>query len=362
MSTAGTNLAPPEPAANPAARLDAVRRRDASADGKFVYSVRTTGIYCKPSCPSRPAKTENIAFHAGPAEAEAAGFRPCRKCRPDGATTSTTDHAGAVARACRLLAEAEDAPDLASLSAAVHLSPSHFHRLFKATTGITPRAYFAAERHRRLKAGIERGESITTAIYGAGYGSSSRFYESATQRLGMRASDFRHGAANEPIRFALGECSLGTILVAATAKGIVTIELGDDPQTLIESLQARFARSELVGGDADFEQTVAAVITAVESPSRAAALPLDIRGTAFQERVWRALTEIPTGETRTYTEIAASIGQPSATRAVANACGANALAVVIPCHRVIRTDGGLGGYRWGIDRKQALLARESRKS
>ncbi len=341
-------------------RWRAVEERRVDADGQFVYSVRSTGIYCKPSCPSRPKRRANVAFHAGPAEARAAGFRACKRCRPDAAGNTPEDDAGSalVARACALIAAAEEAPSLEALAAAVGLSPFQLHRLFKSVTGVTPKAYAAAERARRLRQGLDSDTSITTAIYDAGYNSSSRYYETAGARLGMRASDVRKRAAGQSIRFAIGDCSLGCILVAATERGICAIEFADRPETLVERLQQRFAEANLVGGDADFEATVASVVAAVEMPARAASLPLDIRGTAFQERVWQALRAIPPGTTATYAEVAARIGLPASTRAVANACGANGLAVAIPCHRVVRTNGGLGGYRWGIERKEQLLALE----
>lgn len=351
-------LTAPAPAADPDGELwQAVLRRDASADGRFVYAVRTTGVYCRPSCPSRPARRENVSFHADGAAARAAGFRACKRCRPD-EHASRHPHADAVARACRLIDEAEEAPDLDALASTAGLSKFHFHRVFKAITGLTPAGYAAARRARRLTEALPASGSVTEALYDAGYGSASRFYAGASQRLGMAPSAYRRGGDGEAIRFAVGQCSLGAILVAATASGVCAITMGDDPERLVRDLEDRFPRASLVGGDTAFEATVAAVVGLVENPGAGADIPLDVRGTAFQERVWRALREIPPGRTASYTEVAARIGAPAAVRAVAQACGANPAAVAIPCHRVVRTDGSLSGYRWGVERKRQLLERE----
>ena len=364
-SSFATAAAAPPPAAAPTAqsyasdeaRLVAVRGRDASADGRFVYSVATTGVYCRPSCAARPARRENIAFHADGAAARDAGFRPCRRCRPDEPPLAAR-HAAAVAVACRALDEGEEAPSLTALAKMVGMSPYHFHRVFKAATGVTPKAYASARRAARLRAGLEGGERVTDAIFDAGYGSSSRFYEHAGERLGMTPAAFRDGGRDVVLRFAVGRCSLGAVIVAASERGIAAIEFGDDPQHLVEGLQDRFPKATLIGGDADFEELVARVVGFVEAPTSGLDLPLDVRGTAFQERVWRALRAIPAGTTATYTDVAATIGMPKAVRAVAQACAANPAAVAIPCHRVVRTDGSLSGYRWGIERKRALLERE----
>ena len=338
--------------------FDAIRRRDRAFDGRFVFSVRTTGVYCRPSCAARLARRENVAFHATCEDAERAGFRACLRCKPKEASQADR-HAAAVARACRLIDAAEEAPSLAALAKAAGLSRYHFHRVFKDVMGVTPKEYGDGLRARRLKEALPGAGSVTAAIYEAGYGSASRVYENAAARLGMRPGAYRDGGTGAEIRFAVGECSLGAILVAATERGVCAIELGDDANALVESLQDRFPRARLVGGDAGFEELVAAVVGLVEEPRRAVDLPLDLRGTAFQERVWQALRQIPAGETRSYAEIAALIGQPSAARAVALACAANPTAVAIPCHRVVRTDGSLSGYRWGVERKRALLAREA---
>ncbi len=340
-------------------RWAAVVARNAAADGKFFYSVRTTGVYCRPSCGARTPRPENVAFHASTDEAERAGFRPCKRCKPNQASTAAP-HADRVAALCRLIESAERAPSLAELARHAGMSAWHLHRVFKSVTGLTPRAYAAAHRARRVRVALERSGTVTEAIYGAGYNSSGRFYEESNHLFGMAPSDYRAGGANTEIRFAVGECSLGSILVAASARGVCAILLGDDPDRLVRDLQARFANAVLVGGDATFEQVVAQVVGFVEAPRLGLDLPLDVRGTAFQQRVWQALREISPGETASYTEIAKHIGAPKAVRAVAGACAANTLAVAIPCHRVVRNDGGLAGYRWGVARKHALLEREAK--
>lgn len=339
-------------------RWAAVAARDPAADGTFWYSVDSTGVYCRPSCPSRRARPEHIRFHASREQAEAAGYRPCRRCRPD-LPPLAERRAELVARACRLIERAESPPPLAELAARLGVSGFHLHRIFKVVTGLTPRAYAQAHRARRVRERLEAGEAVTSAIYDAGFNAPSRFYDQAGQTLGMPPARYRAGGAGERIRFAVGECSLGAILVAATARGVCAISLGEDPDVLVRQLQDRFPRAELLGADAQFEALVATVIGFVEQPATALSLPLDVRGTAFQQRVWQALGEIPPGVTASYAEIAARIGAPAAVRAVAGACASNTLAVAIPCHRVVRRDGSLGGYRWGVARKQALLEREA---
>lgn len=339
-------------------RWQAVAGRDAAADGRFVYAVKTTGVYCRPSCGSRLALRRNVAFYADGAEAQAAGFRPCRRCRPDDISPAQRD-AALVARACRMIEEAEELPKLDDIAASVGLSPWHFHRVFKAVTGLTPRGYGTAHRARRVRQGLAgEAASVTQAIYDAGFNSNSRFYEASDAMLGMTPSAFRDGGRDTDIRFAIGECSLGSILVATSAKGVCAIFLGDDPDMLLRDLQTRFAKANLIGGDAAFEALVARVVGFVEQPGLGLDLPLDLRGTAFQQRVWQALRTVPAGETVSYAEIARRIGSPKSVRAVAQACGANKIAVAIPCHRVIRGDGDVSGYRWGVERKRTLLARE----
>ena len=339
-------------------RWDAVLRRDGQADGQFYYSVRTTGVYCRPSCASRPALRKNVAFHASCEAAEHAGFRACKRCRPN-APALAEQHAAGVARACGLIATSDQMPNLAMLARIANLSRFHFHRTFKRITGLTPRAYAAARRAQRVRDELPRHETVTQAIYGAGFNSNGRFYASAADVLGMAPSNFRDGGMGESIRFALGECSLGSLLVAATGKGICAIALGDEPGALLRDLQDRFPKAQLVGGDADFEKLVSRVAGFVEAPALSLDLPLDVRGTAFQQRVWQTLREIPAGATMSYAQVAERIGAPGSVRAVAQACAANALAVAIPCHRVIRNDGALSGYRWGVERKRALLDREA---
>jgi AraC family transcriptional regulator of adaptative response/methylated-DNA-[protein]-cysteine methyltransferase len=339
------------------ARWDAVRRRDRAADGAFYYSVLTTGVYCRPSCAARLPRRANVAFHATCQEAEAAGFRPCKRCRPDEGPLAER-YASIVADACRLIEEAEEAPSLDALARSAGMNRFHFHRVFKAVTGVTPKAYADARRAARVRDELAQAATVTEAIYGAGFNSSGRFYAASSDLLGMTPSAFRAGGDGASIRFAVGECSLGSILVAATDKGICAIQFGDDPDVLVRDLQDRFPKALLVGGDAGFERLVAAVVGLVEEPGHGLDLPLDVRGTAFQQRVWRALRAIPSGSTASYAEIAARIGRPKAVRTVAQACAANPVAVAIPCHRVVRTDGALSGYRWGAERKRALLERE----
>jgi AraC family transcriptional regulator, regulatory protein of adaptative response / methylated-DNA-[protein]-cysteine methyltransferase len=341
-------------------RWVAVLARDPAADGGFLYSVRTTGVYCRPSCAARRARPEHVAFHLTAADAERAGFRPCLRCRPN-QPPLVEQHAATVAGLCRFIESAEQAPSLEALAEEAGLSVYHLHRLFKAATGLTPKAYAEAHRARRVRAELNRSDTVTEAIYGAGYNSNGRFYAQSNDVLGMTPSRYRAGGADTDIRFAIGECSLGAILVAASEIGVCAILLGDDPDALARDLQDRFPRAELIGGDAGFEQLVAKVVGLVEAPGLGLDLPLDVRGTAFQQRVWQALREIPAGRTVSYVDLAKRIGAPKSVRAVAQACGANALAVAIPCHRVVRNDGALAGYRWGVERKRALLKRESRR-
>jgi AraC family transcriptional regulator of adaptative response/methylated-DNA-[protein]-cysteine methyltransferase len=353
-----TQARPQAPSTAQDPRWAAVVARERSADGQFFYSVATTGVYCRPSCAARLARPENVRFHATGAEAEAAGFRPCKRCKPDQPALAE-QHAATVAAICRLIEAADEAPALDALARRAGLSPHHFHRVFKAVTGLTPKAYAAAARAKRVRAELASAGSVTDAIYGAGFNSNGRFYATSDQVLGMTPTDYRAGGANTEIRFAVGECSLGAILVARSERGVCAILMGDDPDALARDLQDRFPRAQLLGGDAEFEHWVAKVVGFVDAPALGLDLPLDVRGTAFQQRVWQALQQIPVGSTASYTEIANRIGAPKSVRAVASACAANALAVAIPCHRVVRNDGGLSGYRWGVERKRALLARES---
>ena len=341
-------------------RWQTVVARDSGADGTFFYSVRTTGVYCRPSCAARAARPENVAFHPTAADAERAGFRPCKRCKPNQPSRAQLN-AEVVAELCRFIESADTPPTLDELARHAGLSAFHLHRIFKEVTGVTPHAYAAAHRVKRLRNALERDASVTDAIFGAGYNSSSRFYEKSGDLLGMTPTTYRSGGANTEIRFAIGECSLGSILVARSARGICAISLGDNPETPARELQDRFPQARLIGDDADFAALVARVIGFVEAPGVGLDLPLDVRGTAFQRRVWEALRKIPPGSTASYAEIAERIGAPKSVRAVAQACGANMLAVAIPCHRVVRQDGNLSGYRWGLQRKQALLEREAER-
>jgi AraC family transcriptional regulator, regulatory protein of adaptative response / methylated-DNA-[protein]-cysteine methyltransferase len=341
------------------ARWSAVMARDTSFDGEFYYSVTSTGVYCRPSCAARLPKRSNVRFHDTRSDAEQAGFRPCKRCKPDQAPLAQ-QHADKVAEACRLIEAAEEAPKLTALAEAVGLNPHHFHRIFKATLGLAPKAYATARRNKRVREQLGRSGTVTEAIYNSGFNSNGRFYAAAPQLLGMTPTDFRSGGTNQEMRFAIGECSLGSVLIAASAKGVCAIILGDDPETLLRDLQDQFPNARLLGGDPHFEQLTAKVVGFVETPSLGLDLPLDVRGTAFQHRVWEALRRIPAGCTASYAEIAEAIGSPKSARGVARACAANRIAVAIPCHRVVRTDGALSGYRWGIERKRALLDKEAR--
>jgi len=339
-------------------RWQAVLARDPAADGVFFLGVTSTGIYCRPTCPARRPLPENVIMFDSAAEAQAAGFRACKRCKPD-LPRVPEPYTEIITRACREIEQSEIAPDLQSLADAAGMSKYHFHRVFKQVTGLTPRQYAGAQRAKRVREALSEGQSVTDAIYSAGFNATSRFYERSDEMLGMKPTTYRNGGANTTIRFAIGECSLGLILVASSERGLCSIMLGDDPDALALELQTRFPGANLIAGDAEFEQQVASVIDFVEAPRRGLDLPLDVRGTAFQQRVWQALQAIPVGSTASYTEIAQRIGAPKAVRAVAQACAANQLAVAIPCHRVLRSDGGLSGYRWGVERKRALLEREA---
>jgi len=338
-------------------RWGRILSRDRGSDGLFWYSVASTGIYCRPSCPSRTANPKNVVIHDTLAAARAAGYRPCRRCNPDGASL-VAQNTAMVAKACRLIEQSEALVPLADLAKAAGCSEGYFHRVFRTITGLTPRAYAVAQRTARVRAALMGDRSVTEAIYESGFNSSGRFYETSTDMLGMTPTHYRAGGANEELRFAVGQSSLGAILVASSDKGVASILIGDDPDALVRELQDRFPRARLVGGDAEYEKLVARVVGFVEAPGLGLDLPLDVRGTAFQQRVWQALREIPPGKTMSYTDIARNIGAPRSVRAVAGACAANSIAVAIPCHRVVRIDGALSGYAWGVDRKTALLARE----
>lgn len=324
--------------------------RDRQADGRFVVAVRTTGIYCKPSCPARHPRPENVSFYPDPTAARAAGYRACLRCRPDDAARDSV----AVTRAIAMLEADETTPTLDSLAAAVGYAPHHFHRLFKRATGVTPAAYARALKARRAATALQDGASVTQAIYAAGYSAPSRFYAHAAPRLGMTSSAWARGGAGVTIRWTIAPSSLGAVLVAATDRGICQVAFDADEAVL----RTRFPAAEIVAGGAALADLAAHVVAAVEQPGRNPDLPLDVQGTAFQEAIWQALRTIPAGETRSYAELAALAGRPGAVRAAGSACGANHVPVLIPCHRVTRADGSIGGYAYGPERKQALLTRE----
>ncbi|MEE8543279.1 MAG: bifunctional DNA-binding transcriptional regulator/O6-methylguanine-DNA methyltransferase Ada [Gammaproteobacteria bacterium] len=339
-------------------RWNAVVDRDHSLDREFVYAVRTTGIYCRPSCPSRQSKRENTVFFASPVEAEHAGYRECLRCGPTRPSVEER-RVEAVRAACAAIDKAEQAPTLHELAAAVGVSPSHLHRQFKRLVGVTPREYAAGKRVSRLRDRLRTGRPVADAIYAAGFGSSSRVYETAKRTLGMTPGQYRDGGRNVAIEFTVTRSPLGHLLVAATDQGICCIEFGNGETMLRERLAERFPAARLKENDDDLRRCVADITAFIRTPRHGLRLPLDIQGTAFQHRVWKALQAIPPGRTASYREVAAAIGQPTAHRAVARACSANKLALAIPCHRVVRTDGQLGGYRWGLERKRRLLEREA---
>lgn len=331
----------------------AVRARREVPGRAFVYGVRSTGIYCRPTCPARLARRENVAFYPNAARAEAAGLRACKRCDPRGEDPA----AALIAASCRRIEGAETPPSLAALAAEAGYSPFHFHRLFKARTGLTPRQYAAGRRAERLRAALAAGESVTAAIYDAGYGAASRFYAEASAVVGMAPAQARRGGAGERIGYALAPTSLGLVLAAATPRGLCAISLGDDAAALEHALRQRFKAAALTP-DPALGGLLTQVVEMIEQGTGPGALPLDLRGTAFQMRVWRALQAVPAGETISYAALAAQLGAPGSARAVAGACAANPLALAVPCHRAVRTDGSLAGYRWGPARKRALLERE----
>ncbi len=339
--------------------LQAVRQRDATQDGQFYYSVATTGVYCHPSCKARPALRQNMAFHASRADAERAGFRPCKRCRPDLAPRGERE-ATLVAAACRTIEAAEEMPSLAALATRAGLSAQHFHRLFRRVAGVTPAAYARAHRAAQVRQHLSEGASVTQALYDGGFNSSGRFYEAAPAMLGMTPGAFRAGGRGETIGYAFGASTLGLALVAGSGRGICAILLGDDAAVLLADLRARFPAACVTEAEPGFAEIVGRVVAAVDRPGEAHGLPLDIRGTAFQQRVWEVLRGIPAGETLSYAQVAARLGSPASVRAVAGACAANKLAVVVPCHRVVASDGTLAGYRWGLQRKRALLGKEEK--
>ena len=334
----------------------ALASRDRSAGGAFVYAVRTTGVYCRPGCASRLPRPENVAFYATPEAAETAGFRPCKRCRPTEAAGAR--HVAAIERACALIRAQDALPSLAELADAAGISRFHFHRVFKEMTGATPREWGKAHRLGRFAARLDAGENVAEAVYASGFGASSRAYEAAPGGLGMTPGARRHGGRGETIRFTTVETGLGWALVAATGRGICMTALGDEKAPLEAELRRRFPAALIWPADAALTAWAERIVRFITRPDAQPDLPLDIRGTAFQAQVWRALQKIPPGSTQSYKEVAAALGRPKAVRAVAQACATNNVALLVPCHRVVRSDGDLAGYRWGIERKRALIARE----
>jgi AraC family transcriptional regulator of adaptative response/methylated-DNA-[protein]-cysteine methyltransferase len=332
----------------------AVMRRDRAYDGRFVTGVLSTGIYCRPSCAARHPSRANVRFFASGAEARAAGLRPCKRCLPDDVARDERAVLDAISAIKEGASNFGETPSLADLAEAVGYSPSHFQRVFTRATGLSPAAYARALKAERAREALSANGRVTEAIYDAGYESPSRFYEAMEGKLGMAPSAWARGGAGVTIRWAVVPTSLGSMLVAASGKGVCRLSFNEGP----EELARRFPNAELAEGGADFERLVQRVVAAVERPGNGQDIPLDVKGTAFQERVWEELRKIPPGETRSYAEIAAAAGKPSAVRAAGSANGANNVAVLIPCHRVIRSDGSLGGYAYGLDIKRKLLARE----
>lgn len=340
-------------------RWQAVLERRTDADERFVFAVMTTGIFCRPSCRARHALRENVRFFTDAAAAIQAGFRPCKRCQPD-RPVNESSLAQKITAACRLL-EQETPITLEALAHRVGLSPYHLHRQFKAVTGMTPKAWQQAARAKRLRSALPHSATITDAVLAAGFPDSGSYYRKADETLGMTARQYRQGGEGTAIRYALTLCTLGRCLVAESDRGICAILLADCNSLLTAELHTMFPQAQLMQDDAEFSTRVAEVVATIENPTRTLALPLDIRGTAFQMQVWQALQAIPAGETASYRAVASAIGKPQAIRAVASACAANRLAIVIPCHRVVRGDGMLSGYRWGVARKAQLLTRESLK-
>ncbi len=339
------------------ARWQAVVERDRRQDGRFVTAVRTTGIYCRPSCPARRPRRENVAFFDAPAAARSAGFRPCRRCHPDDAADPRPAWVG---RVCRRIEEGVAdgvRPTLERLSAVAGVGPHHLQRTFKAMVGLSPRQYAEAVRRDRFRRELKEGRPVADAAYEAGYGSSARAYEGAS--LGMTPGLYRRGGQGLRLGYSLVDTSLGRLLVAATERGVSMVALGDDDRRLVEALREEFPAARIERDEERFRPWVAQVLARVEDPAARVDLPLDLRATAFQRRVWEELRAIPSGETRSYSEVARALGRPRAARAVARACATNPTAIVIPCHRVVGSDGRTGGYRWGAQRKRALLSREA---
>lgn len=342
------------------ARWLAVESRDAGADGEFVFGVITTGVFCRPSCRARHPLRQNVRFYSTAHAALSAGFRPCKRYQPDKAPLHQ-QRAERIRKACELMDACEEAITLDKLAQEMAMSPYHFHRLFKSVTGVTPKAWQTARRNQRLRAALAEGDAVTPALYQAGFGSGSSYYRDADGALGMTAKQFRRGGNQLSLRYAMVDCHVGRCLVAQSSRGICAVLLGDDDAQLDGQLAALFPHAERHRAGEDFNETLEQVVACIHAPDSRFALPLDIQGTLFQQQVWNALRAIPAGETVSYQTLAAKVGKPNAVRAVASACGANRLAIIVPCHRVIRGDGQLSGYRWGVARKAALLDYEAKK-
>lgn len=342
---------------NEANRWNALIRREQVAEDAFFYAVKTTGVFCRPGCSSRLPKRENVEFFDTCEEAERAGYRPCKRCKPDSAAPQER-LLELIIQACRSIEQSVTPPTLDKLAAEADLSPWHFHRLFRKTVGITPKQYGASLQGQRFRNSLKTEKSVTAAIYDAGFSSSGRAYDNARNRLAMAPSTYLNGSTGLTIRYGVARCFLGWIIVAAIDRGVCAIEFGDDPETLRTQVQACFPKAQFKEADSEFASVIEQVVAFIEAPGAAIDLPLDIQGTAFQERVWHALRQVPPGSTISYADLAERIGAPEAVRAVAQACAANKLAVAVPCHRVVRSDGKLSGYRWGVERKHVLLIRE----
>ena len=358
MLSNGTDFMSTGPSyASDAARYRAFAARDERAEGQFIVAVKTTGIYCRPNCPARPPKRENIEFFDDIASARRAGYRSCLRCKPDEPSHSTRI-AKLITQACRRLERDENAPSVAELARGAGFSEGRFHKLFKQATGLSPKQYALAKRVEKFRDRLKGGETVTAALYDSGFNSSSRAYE-ASRRLGAKPRDVKTGGAALTLKAGVARCSLGFVGIAMSERGLCALAFGDSAKAARDAVQDRFPKARLIDADGELQRALDHVVNLVEEPSAALDLPLDIRGTAFQERVWQALRRIPAGKTRSYAEIAKAIGHPTAQRAVAQACGANKIAVAIPCHRVVASDGGLGGYHFGSKRKKALLAKEA---
>jgi AraC family transcriptional regulator of adaptative response/methylated-DNA-[protein]-cysteine methyltransferase len=331
-----------------------VMARDRRQDGKFVFAVRSTGIYCRPSCPSRRPRRESVEFFAKPEQAERAGYRACLRCKPTGISSQER----VVSRARQLLDEAENVVTLAELSSKTGVSPFYLQRLFKRATGLSPREYQSARRMRNVKSGLRKGDDVTTVLYEAGFGSPSRLYEASKRQLGMTPGTYRHGGAGSTIVYAIVPSPLGRLMVAATSRGVCAVRFGENQTELERGLKEEFHSADLVHDNSALQPYLQPLLAKLKGESITVDVPLDLKATAFQKTVWQALQKIPSGQTRTYAEIAAEIGDAKAVRAVARACASNPVAVVVPCHRVVRSDGKLAGYRWGVERKRQLLQQE----